>query len=170
MTRFNVADSPGTHQVSETVADRLIAALVPSRVLRASSSQCVPMPVARLRNLAADSSMLYDISRVDASGRVPARELLAALQWCHGARLAMQVSRESIVLQLAADGLAAAISRQNCVVIPAPARSVCSIARSDRLLLAAAIDYRVLVVYPVSTLNLMIKHYHRRVEQELHAV
>ncbi|WP_216216854.1 AbrB/MazE/SpoVT family DNA-binding domain-containing protein [Amycolatopsis aidingensis] len=145
--------------VATTVADHIVTALVPSRKTARGHDPARSLPLPVLHNSAHDGSMVYDIARVDASGRVPARDVLRHLGWNPGDSLGLTLVADTIVLTADVGGFAA-VSRQYCVVIPAMVRARCGISIAHKLLLAAAVHHRVLLAYTMSKLDKIMNYYH----------
>jgi hypothetical protein len=124
-----------------------------------SSLATRPLPLTGLHRLPHDTSMLYDIGPVDASGRVASRDIVAALRWQPEDRLELILTAGAIVLRASSDGLFAVPQRPR-IIIPARARRRHAIRPGDQVLLAAAPDYSTVIVYPLSALNEMIASYH----------
>jgi len=103
--------------------------------------------------------MLYDIARVDASGRVEIRDIIKILGWQAGDKLEMILTQGAIILRPSTVGHFS-LSRRPRIIIPLTARKRHAIEPGDDVLAAAAPDYDVLIVYPIQTLNAMIAHYH----------
>jgi hypothetical protein len=103
--------------------------------------------------------MLYDIGRVDGSGRLTSNGIINALRWHHGSNLDVILTSRSIVIRAAPDGLFS-VPRRPCIIIPAHARRPHGIKPGDQVLIAAAPDYGLVLVYPLSALDEMISRYH----------
>ncbi len=144
---------------SRTAAQGIVAALALPASPSASSQPVRPLPLISLHQLPRDTSMLYDISRIDASGRVASLNLVTALGWQPRDRLVLVLTGGAIVLRASALGL---FCVQQClrIAIPAAARRRHAIRTGDYVLLAAAPEFDTLIVYPLSALNDMIAHYH----------
>jgi bifunctional DNA-binding transcriptional regulator/antitoxin component of YhaV-PrlF toxin-antitoxin module len=112
-----------------------------------------------LHRLPRDASMLYDIGRVDGSGRVASNGLIEALHWRPGSKLDIILTPRMIVIRAASDGLFS-IPRRPCIIIPSHVRRPHGIKPGDYVLIAAAPDYDLLIVYPLSALDEMISRYH----------
>jgi len=140
-----------------TTAQGVVAALL----LPASPSSLParPLPLTGLHRLPRDTSMLYDIGPVDASGRVASRDIVAALRWQPGDRFELILTAGAIVLRASSDGLFS-IPQRPRIIIPGRARRRHAIRPGDQVLLAAAPDYGTVIVYPLSALNEMIASYH----------
>jgi hypothetical protein len=118
-----------------------------------------PPPLTGLHRLPRDTSMLYDIGPVDASGRIKSRVIVTALRWQPRDRLELILTAGAIVLRAAPGGLLC-VPQRPCIVIPATARRRHAIRSGDHVLLAAAPDYGTVIVYPPSALDEMIASYH----------
>ena len=118
-----------------------------------------PLPLPDLHRLPRDTSMLYDISRIDASGRVASLIIVTSLGWQPQDRLELILTEGAIVLRASPEGL---FSVQQClrIVIPAAARRRHAIRPGDYVLLSAAPEYDTVIVYPPSALDDMIARYH----------
>jgi bifunctional DNA-binding transcriptional regulator/antitoxin component of YhaV-PrlF toxin-antitoxin module len=103
--------------------------------------------------------MVYDIGRVDASGRVANGGFVDALRWQAGDKLEFVLTQGAIVIRVASEGLFD-VPQRHRIVIPATARKRYAIRAGDQVLLAAAPDYGVAIVYPSSVLDEMITRYH----------
>jgi hypothetical protein len=121
-----------------------------------------PPPLTGLHRLPRDTSMLYDIGQVDASGRVASRDIVAALRWQPRDRLELILTPGAIVLRASSDGLFC-VPQRPCIIIPARARRRHAIRPGDHVLLAAAPDYGTVIVYPLAALDEMIARYHSRI-------
>jgi bifunctional DNA-binding transcriptional regulator/antitoxin component of YhaV-PrlF toxin-antitoxin module len=103
--------------------------------------------------------MLYDIGRVDSSGRVASNDIIDALQWRPGSKLDVILTPRTIVIRTAPDGQFRVPQRPR-IVIPAHVRRPNGIGLGDHVLLAAAPDFGLVIVYPLSALDEMISRYH----------
>jgi bifunctional DNA-binding transcriptional regulator/antitoxin component of YhaV-PrlF toxin-antitoxin module len=103
--------------------------------------------------------MLYDIARVDASGRIENRDIIKTLGWQARDKLEMILTQGAIIIRQASDGCFS-IPQRPRIIIPPTARKRHVIRPGDRVLVAAAPDYGILIVYPVPTLNEIIARYH----------
>jgi len=143
---------------SQTTAQCVVEALT----LPASPPACslpLPPPLASLRRLPHDTSLLYGIGRVDTSGRVANGEIVEALRWRPGDKLETILSHGTIVIRASPDGLFS-VPRRACIIIPARARRRCAIRPGDHVLLAAAPDYGIVIVYPLPVVDEMIARFH----------
>jgi bifunctional DNA-binding transcriptional regulator/antitoxin component of YhaV-PrlF toxin-antitoxin module len=112
-----------------------------------------------LHRLARDTSMLYDIARVDNSGRVASNDILRALHWRAGSRLDVTVTALAIIIRADPAG-PFTVPPKPCIVIPVRARRPHAIKPGDHVLIAAAPDYGLVIAYPLSALDDMISSYH----------
>jgi len=149
---------------SATLADQVVAALLPPRAVRASRS-CVPLPVARLVVWARDGSFVSAMGRVDASGTVAATLVLDALGWRPGDRIDIRAMREVVTVRRDRRGLYA-VPKRRVIVIPALARHGCGIRAGARLLLVAAPEHELLIVYTESALDRMLTLYHAAITSD----
>jgi bifunctional DNA-binding transcriptional regulator/antitoxin component of YhaV-PrlF toxin-antitoxin module len=103
--------------------------------------------------------MLYEIGRVDDSGRVTCGELINKLGWRSGIQLDVILTPRAIVIRAAPGGLFSA-SRRPCIILPSHARRPHGIKPGDHVLIAAAPEHGLVLVYPLSALDDMISRYH----------
>lgn len=103
--------------------------------------------------------MVYDIARVDTSGRIVNGGIVEALRWQAGDKLEVVLTQGAIVIRVSPEGLFS-LSRRPRIIIPAEARQRHAIQPGNHVLLAAAPDYGVVIVYPLSALDDMIACYH----------
>jgi bifunctional DNA-binding transcriptional regulator/antitoxin component of YhaV-PrlF toxin-antitoxin module len=132
-------------------------ALPPSPL--AASQPVRPLPLDRLDQLPRDASMLYDIARVDESGRVENHDIIKTLGWQAGDTLEMILTQGAIIIRPSPDGLFSMPQRPR-IIIPLTARKRHDIGPGDHVLVAAAPDYGLLIIYPIPILNEMISRYH----------
>jgi len=118
-----------------------------------------PLPPGGLHQLPRDASMLYDIRRVDGSGRIASSDIIDALRWRPGSALDLIVTPRTIVIRTAPGGRFRVPPRP-CIIIPSHARRPHDISPGDHVLIAAAPDYGLVIVYPLSALDEMISRYH----------
>jgi len=143
---------------SQTTAQCVVEALTLPASPPASSLP-LPPPLASLHPLPHDASMLYGIGSVDTSGRVANCDIVEALRWRPGDKLEMIFSHGTIVIRVSPDGFFS-VPRRPRIIIPARARRRCAIRPGDHVLLAAAPDYGIVIVYPLPVLDEMIARYH----------
>jgi bifunctional DNA-binding transcriptional regulator/antitoxin component of YhaV-PrlF toxin-antitoxin module len=142
-----------------TTAHGVVASLTLPAARPASSQPVSPLPLTGLHRLPRDASMLYDIGRVDGSGRVASNDIINALDWRPGSKLEVILTPRTIVIRAAPDGLFSVPPRP-CLIIPSHVRRPHGIKPRDHVLIAAAPDYGLVIVYPLSALDEMISRYH----------
>jgi len=142
-----------------TTAQGVVASLVLPAARQASPEPASPLPLGGLHQLPRDASMLYDIRRVDGSGRVASNDIIDALHWRPGSTLDVIVTPRTIVIRTAPGGRLRLPPRP-CIIIPSHARRPHDIKSGDHVLIAAAPDYGLVIVYPLSALDEMISRYH----------
>jgi bifunctional DNA-binding transcriptional regulator/antitoxin component of YhaV-PrlF toxin-antitoxin module len=103
--------------------------------------------------------MLYDIGQADSSGRIASNDIIDALHWRPGCRLEVTVTQRTIVIRIASDG-PFTVPRRPCILIPSHARRFHGIKPGDHVLVAAAPDYGLVIVYPLTAFDEMIARYH----------
>ena len=143
----------------QATAQGIVASLALPPTRPAPAPPASPLPPAGLHQLPRDASMLYDIGRVDGSGRLTSNGIINALRWHHGSNLDVILTSRSIVIRAAPDGIFS-VPRRPCIIIPAHARRPHGIKPGDQVLIAAAPDYGLVLVYPLSALDEMISLYH----------
>ena len=143
----------------QATAQGIVASLALPPTRPAPAPPASPLPPTGLHQLPRDASMLYDIGRVDGSGRLTSNGIINALRWHHGSNLDVIWTSRSIVIRATLDGLFS-VPRRPCIIIPAHARRPHGIKPGDQVLIAAAPDYGLVLVYPLSALDEMISRYH----------
>ena len=83
MTAPDPIAAPVTKNV-RTAAHEIVAALALPAMSLAASEPLRPLPLIGLHQLSQDTTMLYGVGRVDASGRVASRDIVRALGWRPG--------------------------------------------------------------------------------------
>lgn len=142
-----------------TTAQGVVASLALPAARTALDQPVSPLPLAGLHQLPRDASMLYDIGRVDDSGRVASNDIINALHWQPGSKLDVVLTPRTIVIRTAHGGQFSVPQRPR-IVIPSHARRAHDIRLGDHVLIAAAPDHGLVVVYPLSALDEMISSYH----------
>jgi bifunctional DNA-binding transcriptional regulator/antitoxin component of YhaV-PrlF toxin-antitoxin module len=141
-----------------TTAQEIVAALalplppVPAEPLR-------PLPLTSLHQLSRDTTMLYDVGRVDESGRISNRDIVRALGWQPGDKLDVIPAPSGIVILSSPDGLHT-VPAKSCIAIPAAARRLHNIETGDHVLLAAAPEYGLVIIHTRQAVNDMLARYH----------
>jgi hypothetical protein len=143
----------------QTTAQGLIASLALPAARTETTQPASPLPLSGLHQLPRDASMLYDIGRVDDSGRVASNDIVSALHWRPGRKLEVILTPRTIVIRTAPGGQFR-VPQRPCIVIPSHARRPHDISPGDHVLIAAAPDHGLVIVYPLSALDEMISRYH----------
>jgi bifunctional DNA-binding transcriptional regulator/antitoxin component of YhaV-PrlF toxin-antitoxin module len=112
-----------------------------------------------LHQLSRDTTMLYGVGRVDASGRVSNRDIVRALGWQPGDKLEVIPALGGIVILSSPDGLLS-VPLKPYIVIPAAARLLHNIEAGDHVLLAAAPEYGIVIIHTRQAVNDMLARYH----------
>lgn len=152
------ATGQGATARPQTIAQGVVASLVLPPARPAPPQPASPLPPTDLHRLPRDATMLYDIGRVDGSGRIASNNIVNALNWSPGSKLDVILTAQSIVLRTAPDGLFS-VPQRPCIVIPSHARRPHGIKPGDRVLIAAP-DHGLVMVYPLSALDEMLSLYH----------
>ena len=105
----------------QATAHGVIASLALPAARPAPSQPVSPLPLTGLHQLPRDASMLYDIGRVDDSGRVASNDIINALHWQPGSKLDVILTPRTIVIRAAPDGLFS-VPRRPRIIIPTHAR------------------------------------------------
>ena len=148
-------------QHDRAAAPKIIKALALPALSRASEPPR-PMPLSHLPRLPRETSMLYTIGRADRSGRVTNRGITDAVRWQPGDRLAMTLTPSAVVLCPAPDGLLRVPPRP-CIAIPVTARRLLSITPGDELLLAAAPEYRIVIMHTMQAMEEMLVSFYAEI-------
>ncbi len=142
-------------------AERLVDALVPTAPAR-PVPLAVPLPLLPVLGLPTGSrsgELLLEMARLDASGRLSARGLLAALQWDAGHRVDVAVVAGVVVIGSAVTGLQAVGGRGE-LALPAAARRMCGIASGAPVLVVAYPARDLLVVHPAGTVAELLRRWY----------
>ncbi len=142
-----------------TTAQGVVASLVLPAARTETAQPVSPLPMTGLHQLPRDASMLYDIGRVDDSGRVASNDIISALHWRPGSKLDIILTPRTIVIRAAPGGLFCVPQRPR-IIIPFHVRRAHDIQLGDHVLIAAAPDHGLVIVYPLSALDEMISRYH----------
>ena len=143
----------------QSIAQGVIASLALPAARPESDQPVSPLPLTGLHLLPRDASMLYDIGRVDDSGRVASNDIINALHWQPGSKLDVILTPRTIIIRTAPGGLFTVPQRPR-IIIPSHVRRAHEIKLGDHVLIAAAPDYGLVIVYPLSALDEMISRYH----------
>jgi hypothetical protein len=151
------APSPAARR--RTTAQGVVISLALPAAGAETAQPVSPLPPGGLHQLPRDASMLYDIGRVDGSGRVASSDIIDALRWQPGSKLDVILTPRTIVLRTAPYGQFR-VPQRPCIIIPSHARRPHDISPGDHVLIAAAPDHGLVIVYPLSALDEMISRYH----------
>jgi hypothetical protein len=156
-------DLPGRlagHGPPQAAADEIVAAL---RLPASGPAQRPddPLPLPALHDLPHDASMLYAIGRVDHCGRVTSRPIVEGLRLRSGSKLEVILADSAILLRASSRGLVI-VPCPPRLPLPARARRRYGIQTGDCVLLAAARDFRLVIVHPAAALDAMVTWYHAR--------
>jgi hypothetical protein len=143
----------------QATAQAIVASLALPPARQAPAPPASPLPPTALHQLPRDASILYDLRRVDGSGRVASNDIVDALRWRPGSALDVIVTPHTIVIRTAPGGRLRVPPRP-CIVIPSHARRPHDISPGDHVLIAAAPEFGLVIVYPLSALDEMISRYH----------
>lgn len=105
----------------QATAQGIVASLVLPPARPAPAPPASPLPPTGLHQLPRDASMLYDIGRVDGSGRLTSNGIINTLRWHPGSNLDVIVTSWAIVIRAAPNGLFS-VPRRPCIIVPAHAR------------------------------------------------
>jgi bifunctional DNA-binding transcriptional regulator/antitoxin component of YhaV-PrlF toxin-antitoxin module len=143
----------------ETTAQVIVAALALPLSPASAEEPVRPLPLIGLRQLSRDTTMLYGVGPVDASGRVKNSDIVRALGWRPGDKLEVVPGLGGIVIFLSPGG-PFTVPVKPCIMIPAAARRIHDIQPGDHVLLAAAPEYSVVIVHTRQAVNEMLTRYH----------
>lgn len=143
---------------TRTAAQEIVAALA-LPLAPALAEPPRPLPLIGLYQLSRDTTMLYGVGPVDASGRVKNSDIVRGLGWQPGDKLEVIPGLGGIVIFSSPDGLFT-VPVKPCIVIPAAARRIHDIQPGDHVLLAAAPEYGVVIVHTRQAVNEMLARYH----------
>lgn len=155
--------APGSHATpspedGRTAAQNIVAALGLPDLSDEPSEPFRPLPLPDLHRLSHDTTVLYDVGRVDASGRVTNTDLVRALGWQAGDKLEVVTALGGIVILTSPDGRFCVPRKPR--IIPAAARHLHDIGPGDHVLLAAAPEFGIVIIHTRQTMNEMLAHYH----------
>ncbi|HEY3710751.1 MAG TPA: hypothetical protein VGL64_15320 [Amycolatopsis sp.] len=140
----------------------IIEALIPNARAAVADSPPPPLPIAKLITPRREGSLVYAMVRVDRSGRLVDKAVLDAVSWRAEERISVRLAPGVIVFQPQPTGLLA-VNKHQCVTIPAAARHHFEIRPGHRVLMAGIPEHRVILVYPLSTVDVLISQFHASV-------
>jgi hypothetical protein len=85
------ATGSGPTMRPRTTAQGVVGSLVLPPARPAPSQPASPLPLTELHRLPRDASLLYDIGRVDGSGRIASNDIVSALNWSPSSRMGRAV-------------------------------------------------------------------------------
>ena len=118
-----------------------------------------PLPLPAVRVRPRQAGLVYALSRLDASGRLSAVTVLAALRWPTAVRLAAGVVGASVVFRPDRNGLFA-LDPKRKVVLPRTLRRPCRLQTGDQALLVADTRENILAIHPMTTLDRLVLAHH----------
>ncbi|PKW16887.1 AbrB/MazE/SpoVT family DNA-binding domain-containing protein [Saccharopolyspora spinosa] len=147
--------------------ERIVTGLVPPEATGTGSPvevgsgerRRLPLPVIAERR---ELHVTYGMTRVDASGRVPAASVLHALQWPPGQNLTIRVTSGAVVLQPDPGGIHP-LPNTRRIKIPATARAACGIRIGDTVLLVADPRRDMVLVDPLTAVDQALEKRHAMV-------
>jgi hypothetical protein len=140
-------------------ADRILRAVIPDALAAVEPSPPEPLPVARLLSSRRDDSMTFALPRVDRAGRAHDQQVINAAAWLPGETVEVIATTHAVVFRPHPNGLST-VAPTRCVAIPAAARRRFSIKAGDRVLLAAIEPHRIVIAYPLMTLDEALAAFH----------
>jgi hypothetical protein len=152
-----------THMPPPATQEQLIAALLPDIHAEPPPPSAAPLPALPAPALPASAradGLLVGMARIDRSGRLhERRQLLRALGWMPGQRLALDVVHGLIVVQPAPTG-PHILDHRGALHLPAAARRMCSISIGPPVLLTASVPDDVLTIYPTEVVAQLLSAHH----------
>jgi hypothetical protein len=114
-----------------------------------------PLPLARtVRSIPED--VVYGIARIDASGRICERAIIAALGWAGGDRLTSTADAGVVTARRDPGGMVT-MPASGYITIPAALRRRCGLAPGDQVLLAAVPAADLLAAYSFAVVDQAIR-------------
>jgi bifunctional DNA-binding transcriptional regulator/antitoxin component of YhaV-PrlF toxin-antitoxin module len=152
---------------ARTGPEQLIGAVVPAPAPR-PRPRPAPTPALPARRLpTGPDTPVFDIARLDASGRLSARRLLAALGWRPGHRVDIDVVDHVLVIASAGSGQHVVTARGE-LALPAATRQFCGIACGP-VVLAAYPSMGTVTVHQADTVAGLLRDFHARLAGADHA-
>ncbi len=110
-----------------------------------------PLPLASALPGLPDT-VVYGLGRIDASGRIRERAVVAAMGWASGDRLTLTADGGVVLARRDPGGMMVQPARP-CLVIPAPLRRRCGMSPGDQVLLAALRRQDTVAIWPLTALH-----------------
>ncbi len=104
--------------------------------------------------------MLYRIAALDERGRVAEQSVVRALGWDRGERLQCELLSTTAMAVRPDTAGRYTLARRGHIPLPVTARRWCHLQAGDRVLLAAAPESGVLIVYTMRALDAMVTAFH----------
>lgn len=115
------------------------------------------LPLAPLLPPIPRSSLLCVVTPIDDRGRLADRSPIRAVGWSPGQSVTISVTRDNIVI-VRPDG-PESITRQGHLRLLARIRHMCRLSAGDRLLVLVTPTVSLIVVYPMATLEAILRHH-----------
>jgi hypothetical protein len=135
-------------------AEQIAAALTTS-----ATTETTGLPLPPLLAPMPAPSLYYVVTPIDARGRVADRSPIRFLGWPPNHPIVISVAHQAIVITHQIDGTES-ITRQGHLRLPARIRHLCRTTPGDRLLVAAAPDADLIVVYTMAHLESILLTHH----------
>jgi hypothetical protein len=148
--------------------ERRIKALVPPELPRRSPPQPLvlpPLPAIALPSNVDPDAVLLDAARLDGSGRISARTLLAELDWPPGQRLQATVVADAVLIYAAPNG-AHRVGSRGDLPVPGPARDLTGLHPRDLVVLVASPQHQLLIVHPAAVVTRLLTDLYTRQSRE----
>ncbi|MCX2729480.1 hypothetical protein OOZ19_04460 [Saccharopolyspora sp. NFXS83] len=145
------------------MAETFIPAVIPRPSSDGAVSGTKParsLPVPDLTERPGETRTLYRIASLDQRGRIAERSVIDALGWVAGQRLQFGLISESAIAVLPDPAGMFSLARRHHIPLPVTARRWCHLQTADRVLLAAAPQHGMLVIYTMSALDSMVTAFH----------
>jgi bifunctional DNA-binding transcriptional regulator/antitoxin component of YhaV-PrlF toxin-antitoxin module len=107
------------------------------------------------------AALLLNTARLDGSGRLSTRALLAGLGWPPGRRLQATVANDAVLIHPIPTGPHRVGSRGD-LAVPAPARDLTGLHPGDLALLVASPPHQVLIVHPAAVVTRLLTDLYTR--------
>jgi hypothetical protein len=152
-TDATITGTPPYGSLAEHVASALASRQPPTHTAG------IGLPLAPLSVPSPAPSLYHTVTPVDARGRLADRSPIRALGWQPGQPITITVRQRAIVVTAQA-GAADCITRQGHLRLAARIRHICRLNAGDRLLVAAAPPFGVLVAYTMALLESILLRHH----------
>ncbi|WP_285483942.1 AbrB/MazE/SpoVT family DNA-binding domain-containing protein [Amycolatopsis sp. NBRC 101858] len=103
--------------------------------------------------------MTFALPRVDRAGRAHDQQVVNAAAWLPGEAVEAIATTHAVIFRPHPNGLLK-VAPTRCVAIPAAARRRFGIEAGDRVLLAAIEPQRIVIAYPLTTLDEALAAFH----------